>query len=121
MMYTPQPAVLPSAELAPFTVRRYDSAGVCIDGTAKRLVIAKATGKVDVLAELANARVNDDITCPGDEVTLAVPPPMPVAPEHESADSVKYCSLELLLHILVRPMTASPHHTLTIAAAQAAC
>ena len=41
---------------------------MCIDGTDKRLVIAKATGKVDVLAELANARVNDDITCPGDEV-----------------------------------------------------
>jgi hypothetical protein len=41
---------------------------VCIDGTDKRLVIAKATGKVDILAELANARVNDDAACPGDEV-----------------------------------------------------
>jgi hypothetical protein len=48
--------------------RRYDSAGVCIDGTDKQLVISKATGKVDILAELANARVNDDVTCPGDEV-----------------------------------------------------
>ena len=47
---------------------RYDSAGVCIDGTAQRLAIIKATGKVAVLAELANERVDEDATCPGDEV-----------------------------------------------------
>jgi phosphoribosylaminoimidazole (AIR) synthetase len=66
-MYTPQPAA-PCTELARCIARRYDSAGVCIDGVGKRLVIAKATGKVDILAELANARVNDDAACPGDEV-----------------------------------------------------
>ena len=69
MMFNPQPAA-PSTKLARSTACRYDSAGVCIDGVAKQLVIAKATGKVDVLAELANARVNNDTVCPGDEVCI---------------------------------------------------
>ena len=47
---------------------------MCIDGVAKQLVIAKATGKVDILAELANARLNDDTACPGDEVLLVLNP-----------------------------------------------
>jgi hypothetical protein len=68
---TPQAAVSRTKFTWFTTCCRYDSAGVCIDGTDKRLVIAKATGKVDILAELANARVNDDITCPGDEVLLS--------------------------------------------------
>ena len=118
MMYTPQPAA-PSTELAWSTARRYDSAGVCIDGQAKRLVIAKATGKVDVLAELANARVNDDITCPGDEVLLndiRLPPPN----AQNSGAGTSHHSMHGSATAKQRVETACLHHNLTAAAAAAA-
>ena len=118
MMYTPQPAAS-STELAWCTARRYDSAGVCIDGQAKRLVIAKATGKVDVLAELANARVNDDITCPGDEVLLndiRLPPPNA---QNSGAGTIRR-SMHGSAIAIQRLETACLHHAPTAAAAAAA-
>lgn len=49
--------------------RRYDSAGVCIEGADRRLVIIKATGKVDRVEELANTHIEDkDAGAFGDEV-----------------------------------------------------
>ena len=104
-----------SDELALTTHRRYDSAGVCIDGVAKQLVIAKATGKVDVLAELANARVNNDTVCPGDEVF-----PSLQSLTVKTAVSWVRCMLEAHLR-LHRILTLKLPHSMSAAAADVHC
>ena len=64
---------------------------MCIDGIAERLLIFKATGNVDCLAELANNTLDDDSAgALGDEVLSQATP----------AECSAYVATNRLLHVL---------------------